>query len=171
MKKKVKVAIIGTGSSPVKKCEKKRRVLGGVVANTLAPRALAREDTLILDGLVNAANQRAIELTVSPLADASEAYLSMPRSSTRTTESMRDISPSESAYMDESSSNTASFAEAQSYFTSSQSSQATSSSQTKLSPILQLCSLEDQSVSVCEVHDSAQMIEDICLQIPLPPSP
>jgi hypothetical protein len=99
MKKKVKTAIIGTGSSPVKNAGRKRRALGGV-SNTLAPRPLAREETLVLDDLVDAANRRAVELTVSPLADASEAYLSMPSQSASTSLSSRDISPTNSAYME-----------------------------------------------------------------------
>jgi hypothetical protein len=73
VKKKAKVAIIGERARSIKGDEKKRRVLGGLV-----PRPLTRTDTFILDEIVDVVDRRVIELTVSPLADASEAYLSTP---------------------------------------------------------------------------------------------
>jgi hypothetical protein len=79
-KKKLKVSFAMDAISPVKKSDKKRRIQGG--GNRLsAPRPLVRHDsTIIFDGLTDIANRRAVELTVSPLADASEAYLSVPGS-------------------------------------------------------------------------------------------
>lgn len=90
MKKKVKVAFAnGEDAKGLKNGNgkgKKRRVLGGLTnsctssSSSFSNAPLSREDTLILDELAESANRKAIELTVSPLADASEAYLSLPAS-------------------------------------------------------------------------------------------
>jgi hypothetical protein len=72
--RKAKVTITGDRTKSMKNSEKKRRILGGV-----APAPLSRTDsTILLNELLDVADRRVIELTVSPLADASEAYLSMP---------------------------------------------------------------------------------------------
>jgi len=95
MKKKAKVVFAGDVTSPLKKGDsKKRRVLGGANNSVPGPLSLTRTDTLILDELTETANRRAIELTVSPLADASEAYLSLPNSPTLLLEGSSGVSGS-----------------------------------------------------------------------------
>jgi hypothetical protein len=91
LERRVKLALVGDGAcagddSVLKKnVDKRRRVLGGVRNR---PPSLTRTETILLDDYAEFTDRRAVELTVSPLADASEAYLSVPasESSVRVTE-------------------------------------------------------------------------------------
>jgi hypothetical protein len=86
VKRKVK-ASVSFATAPVvaaaaKKGDKRRKALGGrtndptipTTRPVRTPAPLAHTDTLIIDSFE--ADRKAIELTVSPLADASAAYLS-----------------------------------------------------------------------------------------------